>query len=106
MTTPIGPLPPVSPFGEIGPAAPAAPSAEGGASGTKSFGDLLGDKLEALGQMQTDATNQAQALATGTATDVSEVVMSVERASLGLQVAAQVRNKAVEAYQEILRMQV
>ena len=67
---------------------------------------MLGKAIDSLSSTQADAAAQSQALATGQATDVSSVVMSVERASLALQVAAQVRNKAVEAYQEIFRMQV
>ena len=55
---------------------------------------------------QSDAAQQAQQLATGKATDVSSVVMSVEKASLELQLAAQIRNKLVEDYQDIFRMQV
>ena len=43
---------------------------------------------------------------TGQAKDISAVVMSVEKASLELQLAVQLRNKGVEAYQEIFRMQV
>ena len=45
-------------------------------------------------------------VATGQATDVSQVAMTVERAVLELQMATQIRNKAVEAYQDIYRMQV
>jgi len=74
--------------------------------GNSAFGDMLGKALDSLSATQVDAASQSQALATGQASDVSSVVMSVERASLALQVAAQVRNKAVEAYQDIFRMQV
>ena len=70
------------------------------------FGHMLAEQIGKLAETQADSAAQAQKLATGKAEDVSEVVMAVERASLSLQVAAQVRNKAVEAYQEIFRMQV
>jgi flagellar hook-basal body complex protein FliE len=111
VTTPIGPVPALGQLGQIGgidsPATtPGISETDAPASGAKSFGDVLTSKLEDLAQMQTNAATQAQALATGQASDVSQVVMSVERASLSLQVAAQVRNKSVEAYQELLRMQV
>jgi len=79
-----------------------SPSAvEGG-----SFGETLTNALTKLGDLHTEAAAQSQALVTGKADDVTSVAMAVERASLALQLAAQVRNKAVEAYQEIFRMQV
>jgi len=80
--------------------ADAATAAGGG------FGQMLGEALGKLGDMHVDAAIQSQALATGQASDVSAVAMSVERASLALQLAAQVRNKTVEAYQDLFRMQV
>jgi flagellar hook-basal body complex protein FliE len=103
-------LPPITPVGGLGaefqipkvdPAGPA--KATGGGD---EFGQMLADTIGKLAETQADGAHQAQQLATGKAEDVSEVVMAVERASLSLQVAAQVRNKAVEAYQEIFRMQV
>lgn len=75
-------------------------------TGGDDFGHMLAEQIGKLAETQADGAAQAQKLATGKAEDVSEVVMAVERASLSLQVAAQVRNKAVEAYQEIFRMQV
>jgi flagellar hook-basal body complex protein FliE len=71
-----------------------------------SFGAMLMEQLGNLDSMQVDAAQQSQALATGKADDISQVAMSVERASLGLELASTVRNKAVDAYNEILRMQV
>jgi flagellar hook-basal body complex protein FliE len=71
-----------------------------------SFGDMLTNALTQLGDLHTEAGAQSQALATGTAEDVTTVAMAVERASLALQLASTVRNKAVDAYQEIFRMQV
>ncbi len=96
----ILPIPPIG--GAAAPsAAPAAPKT--GASG---FGDMLSGELGKLDNLQQQASGAAQQLATGQATDVSSVAMEVERASLALQLATQVRNKAVEAYQELFRMQV
>jgi flagellar hook-basal body complex protein FliE len=78
----------------------AAPAGEGG------FGKMLAEQIGNLNEMQASAGQQAQALATGQATDVTAVVMEVERASLSLQLATQIRNKTVDAYHEIFRMQV
>ena len=72
----------------------------------KGFMSTLADQIGKLDDIQNGATQQANALATGQAQDVSSVVMEVERASLALQLATQVRNKAVDAYQDIFRMQV
>jgi len=70
------------------------------------FGKALLDQMEKLNASQADAAQQSQDLATGKAQDITSVVMSVEKASLDLQLATQVRNKMTEAYQEIMRTQV
>jgi flagellar hook-basal body complex protein FliE len=88
--------------GGIGNAAGTA--ATGSAGG--SFGSLLSDKIGALNDMQNSAADASQALATGQANDVASVVTTVEQAALAMQLAVQVRNKAVDAYQELMRMQV
>jgi flagellar hook-basal body complex protein FliE len=82
---------------------PASPSGSGGGGG---FAKALEGAMGKLDQAQADAATQAQQLATGQASDVSSVVMSVEKASLEVQMAAQIRNKLVEDYQDIFRMQV
>jgi flagellar hook-basal body complex protein FliE len=71
-----------------------------------SFGGLLGKAIQNLDDSLAQASAQASALATGRATDVTAVVSDVERAQLELQLATQVRNKAVDAYNDILRMQI
>jgi flagellar hook-basal body complex protein FliE len=70
------------------------------------FGSMLSSSLEALGKTQTEAAGAAQALATGEATDPTSVVMAVERAQLAMQLASQIRTKAVEAAQDIFHTQV
>jgi flagellar hook-basal body complex protein FliE len=101
----IPPLPPIS--AATPPAAPLAPAApQSGGTGGTGFGDVLSNQLGQLDNLQQQATTATQQLATGQATDVSSVAMDVERASLALQLAVQVRTKAVDAYQELFRMQV
>ena len=87
---------------EAGPVDGAAPATEGGSG----FGGMLADRIGDLSALQADAASQSQALATGQAQDASEVVMAVERAQLSMQLAAQLRDKSVEAFQEIFRTQV
>ena len=70
------------------------------------FGDLLGRSLQALSASQEQAAEAAQALATGQAEDPTAVVMAVERAQLAMQLASQIRTKAVEAAQDIFHTQV
>jgi flagellar hook-basal body complex protein FliE len=83
---------------------PASDAAASPASG--GFGKALAGAIDQLAATQNQASTHAQQLATGQAKDISSVVMSVEKASLELQLAVQVRNKGVEAYQELFRMQV
>ena len=76
------------------------------AAGDSGFGGMLTNSLENLQGLQTDAAAQSQALATGTAEDASQVVMAVEKARLSMQLAASLRDKGLESFQEIFRTQV
>jgi flagellar hook-basal body complex protein FliE len=66
----------------------------------------FGSLLKGLEETQTEAAAQSQALATGQASDPTSVVMAVERAQLAMQLAGQIRTKAVEAAQDIFHTQV
>jgi flagellar hook-basal body complex protein FliE len=70
------------------------------------FGAMLGQSLQSLQATQDTAASASQALATGQATDPTAVVMAVERAQLAMQLASQIRTKAVEAAQDIFHTQV
>jgi flagellar hook-basal body complex protein FliE len=87
---------------EAGPNAAPDAAPESGAQ----FGGVLADKLGELNALQQDATAQAEALATGQATDPTSVVMAVEKARLSMQLASQIRVKATEAINDIFHTQV
>ena len=70
------------------------------------FSNLLGDALGRLQDLEGKADSLSIQLATGQPVDLHEAVIASEEANLGFQFAMQVRNKVVEAYQEIMRMQV
>jgi flagellar hook-basal body complex protein FliE len=71
-----------------------------------SFANLFNNALEEVNNLQQDASNAGIKLAAGKIQDVSEVVIATEKATIALQLTMQVRNKVVEAYQEVMRMQV
>jgi flagellar hook-basal body complex protein FliE len=77
-----------------------------GAASGSGFGGALADQIGALEKLQSDAAQGSQALAAGTAADPAEVVMAVEKARLGMQLASQIRTKSVEAIQDIFHTQV
>ncbi|MBP2635806.1 MAG: fliE [Firmicutes bacterium] len=72
----------------------------------KSFGEFLTDALNNVNQLQNDARQASLNLAAGKVEDIAEVTIAAEKATIALQLTMQVRNKAVEAYQEVMRMQV
>ncbi len=82
-----------------------APAAEGPEAG-EGFGSVLSSAIGGLTRTQEEAAGAAQALASGTATDPTAVVMAVERAQLSMQLATQIRTKAVESIQDIFHTQV
>ncbi len=73
---------------------------------TPSFKDMLAQALDTVNNLQINADRMAQKLATGEAKDIHEVLMAIEEVNIGLQLTMQIRNKIIEAYQEIMRMQV
>jgi flagellar hook-basal body complex protein FliE len=82
------------------------PAATGETPGSGSFGALIADKLQASSALQAQGAQAAQALATGRAEDISGATIAVEKAVIALQLTAAFRNKAVEAYQDVMRMQI
>lgn len=69
-----------------------------------SFGDVLANAIRQVEQDQRHANEMAVRLAAGEVEDIAQVIIASERASLSLNLAIQVRNKVIEAYQEIMRM--
>lgn len=72
----------------------------------KSFGDYLGDALTTVNDLEKNSASMNAALATGQVEDVSQVVIAAQKADIAMQLTLQVRNKAIDAYQELMRMQV
>jgi flagellar hook-basal body complex protein FliE len=70
-----------------------------------SFTDALGQALAQVEGLQQSGDAQAAAAANG-AGNLHEVALALEKADIGMRVAAKVRNKLVEAYQEVMRMPV
>jgi flagellar hook-basal body complex protein FliE len=83
----------------------AAPSAEAAGS-SSGFGGALTQAISSLESSQQSADAASQALATGTVKDPEAAIATVEDASLSMQLAAQIRTKAVEATQTIFQTQV
>ena len=76
------------------------------ASGTPAdFGRLLGEGIGKLDTGLKAADAQLRAMAAGEDVAVHDVMISMEEARMGLMFMVEVRNKAVEAYQELMRMQ-
>lgn len=70
------------------------------------FGELLAKGVENVTALQDNASRLSGQIATGQLTDISEFTTAAAKASLGVSLTAAVRNRAIEAYQEIMRMQV
>ncbi len=72
----------------------------------ESFGDTLRHALNEANHEQLQAEEAIQQMVSGQDIDLHQVLYRVQRAELSFQLALQVRNKFVQAYEEIMRMQV
>jgi flagellar hook-basal body complex protein FliE len=83
---------------------PSGTPAAGG--GSKTFAELLQNSLEEVNLHQNQADRAIKELVAGRTKNVHETLLAIERADSSLKLAMQVRNKVLEAYREIMRMQV
>lgn len=72
----------------------------------REFAPWLTRELTQVNQQLTAADAQLQRLATGEVENLHQVMMSLEKAKLSFELVLQVRNRLLEAYQDILRMQI
>ncbi|MCM8901223.1 flagellar hook-basal body complex protein FliE [Caldicoprobacter algeriensis] len=71
-----------------------------------SFSDVMRQAISDLQQLQRINTYNNYLLATGQVENFHKVMIDAEKADIALQFTLQVRNKLLEAYQEIMRMQI
>ncbi|WP_257984487.1 flagellar hook-basal body complex protein FliE [Neobacillus cucumis] len=73
---------------------------------TTSFSSALSDALKSANNTIVESENMSEKLATGEIKNIHDVTIAAQKAQIALQLTTQVRDKVVESYQEIMRMQV
>lgn len=73
---------------------------------SKSFGEFLSDSIAKVNGLQNDANVAMQRLASGESKNLHETLLAVERADIAFKQMNQIRMKVIDAYKEIMRMQV
>lgn len=82
-------------------------SAQGGAAKAgEDFGKFLQDALQRVDNLQKEADVASLGLATGQIQDLHTAVIAMEKASVALSLTVEVRNKVIDAYHEMMRMQI
>ena len=71
-----------------------------------SFADILSETLKTAAEADTADKVSALQLLTGQSDDMSGLLLDAQKAELSLNLALQIRNKVIDAYTEIMRMQV
>nr|WP_269438345.1 flagellar hook-basal body complex protein FliE [Phosphitispora fastidiosa] len=70
------------------------------------FADMLQNSINEINSLQQQSADLKNTLVTGELNELHQVMIAAEKSSLSFQLTLQIRNKVVEAYQEIMRMQV
>lgn len=75
-------------------------------AGTSEFSGLLRDSIARVEGLRTDAGEAVGRMLAGEGGELHQVALATQQAELAFELFLQVRNKMVQAYQEIMRMQV
>lgn len=97
----IGPSGGEAGVGRVGIGPASSPVADG-----KSFSDVLRESVDKVNQDQQSADQAIKELVAGRSKNIHETMLAIERADASLKMMMQVRNKILDAYKEIMRMQV
>jgi flagellar hook-basal body complex protein FliE len=71
-----------------------------------SFSDILKESISKVSELEKEADEQTQKLVKNETQDVHSTMISVQKADLSFQMMMQIRNKIIDAYQEIMKLQV
>lgn len=82
----------------------AAARAEG-ATGATPFSDLLTNAVGEVNTLESQARSAVEGLMTGTGVDVHQAMIATQKADMAFELALSVRNKAVQAYEQVIGMQ-
>jgi flagellar hook-basal body complex protein FliE len=77
----------------------------GGAAGRSDFQDLLHGLVEEVDSLQKNADASIEGLVTGETTDIHDVTIKMEEAGIAFDLMMEIRNKLLEAYQQIIKIQ-
>jgi flagellar hook-basal body complex protein FliE len=69
------------------------------------FADLLTDAVSDVNQLERQAQKAVEGLMTGSGVDVHQAMIATQKASMAFELSLAVRNKAVQAYQQVMSMQ-
>jgi len=101
MSVPIVPVSSPASVGSIAPVAmPGAP-----ASASNAFGTILSNAINNVEGLRENSQQSIEKLLSGEGGELHEVALAAQKAQLGFEMFVQVRNKVVQAYQEVMRMQ-
>lgn len=71
-----------------------------------SFGDVINDAINKVNDLQHESSKKTEDFITGVSDDIHSVIIAGSKADLALQMTLQVRNKVMDAYKEIMNMQI
>ncbi|OPY83725.1 MAG: flagellar hook-basal body protein FliE [Syntrophorhabdus sp. PtaU1.Bin153] len=71
-----------------------------------SFGDILKDSIQKVGELEKQADTEVEKLAKMENQDIHSTMIAIEKADISFQLMMQVRNKIINAYEEMMRIQV
>jgi flagellar hook-basal body complex protein FliE len=83
----------------------ALPAAAGGAPAAAPFADLFTDAVGQVNRLEGQAQTAVAGLMTGAGVDVHQAMIATQKADMAFELALAVRNKAVQAYQQVIGMQ-
>jgi flagellar hook-basal body complex protein FliE len=69
------------------------------------FANLLGNAVGQVSRLEDDAQKAVMGLMTGSGVDVHQAMIATEKASMAFELSLAVRNKAIQAYQQVMSMQ-
>ncbi|NPA30075.1 MAG: flagellar hook-basal body complex protein FliE [Epsilonproteobacteria bacterium] len=75
-------------------------------AGDSSFGEILKKSLDEVNDLQKEGQKAMGDIATGQVKDLHQAAIAIDKAEMSMKMMLEVRNKAINAYKEILRTQI